>query len=79
MGYWQKESEFGKKVGCFKASLGLLGLMLFFSKKNSRKNSLKTKYCQLLFVYFIRPYRYDFKRDSLARRIQLSMNYFQNF
>ena len=27
MGYWQKESEFGKKVGCFKASLGSLGLM----------------------------------------------------
>ena len=26
MGYWQKESEFGKKVGCFKASLGSLGL-----------------------------------------------------
>ena len=28
MGYWQKESEFGKKVGCFKASLGSLGLKL---------------------------------------------------
>ena len=26
MGYWQKESEFGKKVGCFKAPLGSLGL-----------------------------------------------------
>ena len=27
MGYWQKESEFWKKkVGCFKASLGSLGL-----------------------------------------------------
>ena len=26
MGYWQKESEFGKKVACFKAPLGLLGL-----------------------------------------------------
>ena len=30
MGYWQKESEFGKKVGCFKASLGSLGLMSFY-------------------------------------------------
>ena len=27
MGYWQKESEFVKKVGCFKASLGSLGLI----------------------------------------------------
>ena len=27
MGYSQKESEFGKKVGCFKAPLGSLGLM----------------------------------------------------
>ena len=27
MGYWQKESEFGKKVGCFKAPLGSLGLI----------------------------------------------------
>ena len=26
MGYWQKESEFGKKVGCPKAPLGSLGL-----------------------------------------------------
>ena len=26
MGYWQMESEFGKKVGCFKAPLGSLGL-----------------------------------------------------
>ena len=30
MGYWQKESEFGKKVGCFKASLGSLGLIATF-------------------------------------------------
>ena len=27
MGYWQKESEFGKKAGCFKAPLGSLGLI----------------------------------------------------
>ena len=26
MGYWQKESEFGKKVCCFRAPLGSLGL-----------------------------------------------------
>ena len=26
MGYWQKESEFGKNVICFKAPLGSLGL-----------------------------------------------------
>ena len=26
MGCWQKKSEFGKKVGCFKAPLGSLGL-----------------------------------------------------
>ena len=28
MGYWQKELEFGKKVGCFKAPLGSLGLTI---------------------------------------------------
>ena len=27
MGYWQKESEIDKKVGCFKVPLGLLGLI----------------------------------------------------
>ena len=31
MGYWQQESEFGKKVGCFKAPLGSLGLNQFLS------------------------------------------------
>ena len=35
MGYWQKESEFGKKVGCFKASLGSLGLNEFFKIRMS--------------------------------------------
>ena len=34
MGYWQKESEFGKKEGCFKAPLGSLGLNKEFLNKS---------------------------------------------
>ena len=34
MGYWQKESEFGKKVGCFKAPLGSLGLNVYLMISN---------------------------------------------
>ena len=36
MGYWQKESEFGKKVGCFEAPLGSLGL-----KRSLRNENIK--------------------------------------
>ena len=34
MDYWQKESEFGKKVGCFEASLGSLGLIFAPTDQN---------------------------------------------
>ena len=49
MGYWQKESEFGKKIGCFKAPLGSLGLnmqkiiKITVPEKNTKEDSQKTR------------------------------------
>ena len=43
MGYWQKVSEFDwKKVGCFKAPLGSLGLILIYRGKISLESRTKT-------------------------------------
>ena len=42
MGYWQKESEFGKKVGCFKAPLGSLGLIFLCVEMIVFLNSIGT-------------------------------------
>ena len=54
MGYWQRESEFGKKVGCFKASLGSLGLKSEgtilpkeLSKTSVRKSRTYSELCDL--------------------------------
>ena len=48
MGYWQKESEFGKKVGCFKAPLGSLGLkLILFFFQNKRLAVLQQRACHV--------------------------------